>query len=101
QRPCASAGPAVRSAKSSATAYICRNDMGTRVARFAARFADEVALVRRTRAASFGRRIKTMSPFVRAAFVSLLPIALAGIGEPAEARITRIQIDSRAVAFGG
>src|SRR5438046_1104298 len=44
---------------------------------------------------------KTMSPFVRAAFVSLLPVALAGIGEPAEARITRIQIDSRAVAFGG
>src|SRR5437773_5928977 len=42
-----------------------------------------------------------MSPFVRAAFVSLLPVALAGIGEPAEARITRIQIDSRAVAFGG
>src|SRR2546427_9776485 len=44
---------------------------------------------------------KSMSPFVRAAFVSLLPIALAGIGEPAEARITRIQINSRAVAFGG
>src|SRR3989475_7878560 len=44
---------------------------------------------------------KTMSPFVRGAFVSLLPVALAGIGEPAEARITRIQIDSRAVAFGG
>jgi hypothetical protein len=31
----------------------------------------------------------------------LLPIALAGIGEPAEARITQIQINSRAVAFGG
>src|SRR3989454_490618 len=44
---------------------------------------------------------KTMNPFVRAAFVSLLPIALAGIGEPAEARITSIQINSRAVAFGG
>src|SRR5207249_12267118 len=43
---------------------------------------------------------KTMIPFVRAAFVSLLPIALAGIGEPAEARITSIQINSRAVAFG-
>src|SRR3989475_12271750 len=42
-----------------------------------------------------------MRLFVRAAFVSLLPIALAGIGEPAEARITRIQINSRAVAFGG
>jgi hypothetical protein len=38
---------------------------------------------------------------VRAAFLSLLPIALAGIGEPAEARITTIQINSRALAFGG
>src|SRR5437899_11407654 len=42
-----------------------------------------------------------MSPFVRGAFVSLLPIALAGVGEPAEARITKIQINSRAVDFGG
>src|SRR5882762_9555781 len=42
-----------------------------------------------------------MRLFVRAAFVSLLPIALAGIGEPAEARITKIQVNSRAVAFGG
>jgi hypothetical protein len=38
---------------------------------------------------------------IRAAFTILLPIALAGIGEPAEARITKIQINSRAVAFGG
>src|SRR5438093_901780 len=37
-----------------------------------------------------------MSPFARAAFVSLLPIALAGIAEPAEARMTNTQIDSRA-----
>ncbi len=42
-----------------------------------------------------------MRLFVQAAFVSLLPIALAGIGEPAEARITKIQVNSRAVAFGG
>ncbi|HLQ67910.1 MAG TPA: alpha/beta hydrolase domain-containing protein [Gemmatimonadales bacterium] len=33
--------------------------------------------------------------------MSLLPIALAGVGEPAEARITKIQINSRAVDFGG
>jgi hypothetical protein len=33
--------------------------------------------------------------------MSLLPIALAGIGDPAEARITKIQITSRAVAFDG
>jgi hypothetical protein len=38
---------------------------------------------------------------VRVAFLSLLPIALAGIGAPAEARITNIQINSRALAFGG
>lgn len=38
---------------------------------------------------------------VRAAFLSLLPIALAGIGVPAEARITKIEINSRAVAYGG
>jgi hypothetical protein len=31
----------------------------------------------------------------------LLPIALAGIGEPAQARITTIQINSRGLAFGG
>jgi len=31
----------------------------------------------------------------------LLPTALAGIGDPAEARITKIQINSRAVAYGG
>jgi len=42
-----------------------------------------------------------MRPFVRAAFVSLLPVALAGIGDPAQARITKVQINSRAVAFGG
>src|SRR5260221_14313653 len=33
--------------------------------------------------------------------MSLPPIPLAGVGEPAEARITRIQINSRAVDFGG
>jgi len=38
---------------------------------------------------------------VRAAFIGFLPVALAGIGEPAEARITKIQVNSRAVAFGG
>ena len=37
----------------------------------------------------------------RAAFISLLPIALAGIGQPAEARITNIQINSRVLAYGG
>ncbi len=42
-----------------------------------------------------------MRPFVRAAFVSLLPVAFAGIGDPAQARITKVQINSRAVAFGG
>ena len=42
-----------------------------------------------------------MSPFLRTASVTLLAIALAGIGEPAEARITKIQITSRAIAFGG
>ncbi|HKA58694.1 MAG TPA: alpha/beta hydrolase domain-containing protein, partial [Gemmatimonadales bacterium] len=31
----------------------------------------------------------------------MLPIALAGIGDPAEARITKLQINSRAVAYGG
>jgi len=40
-----------------------------------------------------------MRPAFRAAFAVLLPIALAGIGEPAEARITKIQINSRAPAF--
>ena len=33
--------------------------------------------------------------------MSLLPIALAGLGDPADARITQIQINSRALAFGG
>ncbi len=33
--------------------------------------------------------------------MSLLPIALAGVGDPADARITQIQINSRALAFGG
>ena len=42
-----------------------------------------------------------MRPLLRTASISLLAIALAGIGEPAEARITKIQINSRAVAFGG
>src|SRR5258707_11932294 len=43
----------------------------------------------------------TARRLVRTALMSLLPIALAGVGEPAEARITRIQINSRAVDFGG
>src|SRR5216117_1126782 len=38
---------------------------------------------------------------VRTALMSLLPIALAGVGAPADARITQIQINSRALAFGG
>lgn len=42
-----------------------------------------------------------MHPIVRTASMSLLPIALACIGAPAEARITSIQINSRALAFGG
>ena len=43
----------------------------------------------------------TARRLVRTALMSLLPIALAGVGEPAEARITKIQINSRAVDFGG
>src|SRR5437762_6913835 len=39
-----------------------------------------------------------MRRFVKKALVGLLPLALAGA---AEARITRVQINSRAVAFGG
>ncbi len=42
-----------------------------------------------------------MRPLVRAVVASLLPIALAGFVEPAQARITKIQITSRAIAFGG
>jgi hypothetical protein len=42
-----------------------------------------------------------MHPLLRTASIGLLAIALAGIGEPAEARITKIQITSRALAFGG
>jgi len=42
-----------------------------------------------------------MRSLVRAVSMSVLPIALAGIGTPAEARITAIQINSRAPAFGG
>src|SRR5438034_297842 len=38
---------------------------------------------------------------VRIALMSLLPIALAGVGGPADARITQIQINYRALAFGG
>ena len=37
----------------------------------------------------------------RASFISLLFVALAGFGDPAAARITKIQINSRAIAFGG
>jgi hypothetical protein len=42
-----------------------------------------------------------MRQLVRAVLIGLLPIALASIGAPAEARITKLQINSRAVAFGG
>ena len=42
-----------------------------------------------------------MRPVVRVAVISLLPIALACVGQPAEARITNIQIDSRDIAYGG
>ena len=42
-----------------------------------------------------------MRPVVRAALISLLPIALTCIGQPVEARITNIQIDSRVLAYGG
>src|SRR5256885_17149271 len=44
------------------------------------------------------RRGETMRRFVKVALVGLLPFALAG---PAEARITKVQINSRAVAYGG
>ena len=37
----------------------------------------------------------------RAVVISLLPVALAGIGEQVEARITKIEINSRALAYGG
>ena len=37
----------------------------------------------------------------RAIFIGLLFVALAGFGDPAAARITKIQINSRAIAFGG
>ena len=43
----------------------------------------------------------TARRLVRTALMSLLPIALAGVGDPADARITQIQINSRALAFGG
>lgn len=42
-----------------------------------------------------------MRVLVRVALVSVLPVVLAGLGQPAEARITKIRIDSRAIAFGG
>lgn len=42
-----------------------------------------------------------MKPAVRAALAVLLPVALAAIVEPVEARITKIEITSRALAFGG
>ena len=38
---------------------------------------------------------------LRAFSVSLLLVALAGFGDPAAARITKIQINSREIAFGG
>jgi hypothetical protein len=42
-----------------------------------------------------------MRPVARVAIISLLPIALACVGQPVEARITNIRIDSRAIAYGG
>jgi hypothetical protein len=42
-----------------------------------------------------------MRPLVRIASFSMLSMALAGIGVTSEARITSIQISSRAIAFGG
>lgn len=42
-----------------------------------------------------------MRPVVRTVLVSLLPITLACISQPAEARITSIQINSRVLAYGG
>ena len=48
-----------------------------------------------------GLRSSTTRRVVRAAIVALMPLALAGIGEPAQARITKIQINSRVIAFGG
>jgi len=38
---------------------------------------------------------------IRAALITSLLIGLAGFGDPAAARITKIQINSRAIAFGG
>src|SRR6476619_3012165 len=42
-----------------------------------------------------------MRAFVRGLAVGLLPATLAGFGAPAEAAITRIEITSRAPAYGG
>jgi hypothetical protein len=42
-----------------------------------------------------------MNPAVRVACAIVLPVALAAIAAPSEARITRIDITSRALAFGG
>src|ERR1700741_797602 len=49
----------------------------------------------------FSKGREALNPFFRTASISLLAVGLAGIGEPAEARITKIQITSRAIAFGG
>lgn len=43
----------------------------------------------------------TARRFVRTALMSLLPLALAGVGDPADARITQIQINTRVLAYGG
>jgi hypothetical protein len=50
---------------------------------------------------SFVEKERTMRPVVRTVLVSLLPITLACISPPAEARITSIQINSRVLAYGG
>jgi len=49
----------------------------------------------------FSKGREALHPFFRTASISLLAVGLAGIGEPAEARITKIQINSRAIAFAG
>src|SRR3989454_8920399 len=43
----------------------------------------------------------TARRLVRTALMSLLPIALASVGDPVDARITQLQINYRALAFGG
>src|SRR5262245_28046897 len=49
----------------------------------------------------FLKKEETMCKSIRALLIGVLPMTLASVGEPVEARITKIQISSRAVAFGG